>query len=1189
MNQTASNSAPPGVASGAEHRRFALCKRFAQCASLSVLCLGAAVLAGWLFDIEWLKRLHPDWVTMKANSAFCFILAGLAVWWVCPGPATGLKLRLVQACALTIALVGLLTLGEYLFSRDLGIDHLLFREHEAEPRSPTPGRMAPVTAFNFVLLGMALVLLDVKTSQGRRPAQYLSLAAAAVTLFGFVGYFYDVEAGYWIVPIASVAFHTIVAFVLCCLGILFARPDQGVMTVLTSDRGEGVVTRRMLPAALLLPVLLGWLERLGHRAGFYGPGFGSALLSTSLVVILGSVIWKSATALNRIDTERLRAEEARLRLAAAVELSDDAIIGKDLNGIIGSWNHGAERIFGYGASEVIGHPISMLIPPGNVNEEPQILERLRRGERIEHYETVRRRKNGTLLDVSLSISPVKDSDDKIIGALKIARDITEQKRSQESLRRSEEHFRVTLASIGDGVIVTDGRAHVTFMNPVAEHLTGYTLQEAHGVPLPTLFRIVNESTREPVEIPVDKVLQKGVVVGLANDTVLIAKDGTEHPILDSAAPVRNAAGELTGVVLVFRDVTDQRAAQLATRRLAAIVESSDDAIIGKNLNGTITSWNQGAERIFGYTAAEAVDQSILMLIPTDRVNEEQKILEQLRKGERTEHFETVRKRKDGTLVDVSLSVSPIKDSRGKIIGASKIARDITRRRQDEEAVRQNDALKAAILDSTMDAILSIDSGGKIHEWNKAATAIFGYPKAGAVGRRMEELIIPPDQREYYQNRLAEYLMTGVGSLLGRPFESTLIRADGTEFYGELAITRNSQDEPTQYTCIVRDITDRKLAEADRVFLAAIVESSTDSIISKDLNGIITSWNEGAERMFGYKAQETIGQAITLIVPPERRPEEEQILARVDRGERIDFYETIYRRKDGALLDVSIAISPLKDSLGRIVGDSRIARDITERKRTEEKLRQSETSFRKLAEELEIKVQARTAQLQASLNSVEDLLYTIAHDLRAPNRAMQGCAHLLQMEYGDRLDDTARDYVNRISTAAVRNDELIRDLLEYGRLSHEDVPLTPVDLRKTVESVLSGMEGEIQQRRAHIHLGGEWPVVMANERMLRQIVTNLLTNALIYVPQDREPDITIAGESENSKMVLRVKDNGIGISPEQIDRAFKPFIRLPGPIDAPGTGMGLAIVKKAAERMNAAVGADSTPGKGTCFRLELPTA
>jgi signal transduction histidine kinase len=194
-----------------------------------------------------------------------------------------------------------------------------------------------------------------------------------------------------------------------------------------------------------------------------------------------------------------------------------------------------------------------------------------------------------------------------------------------------------------------------------------------------------------------------------------------------------------------------------------------------------------------------------------------------------------------------------------------------------------------------------------------------------------------------------------------------------------------------------------------------------------------------------------------------------------------------------------------------------------------------------------------------------------------------------MTRASQLDDTARDYLSRISAVAARNDELIRDLLKYGRLSHEAVQLVPVNTRQTVETVLQSLAGEVQQRRARVHFGQELPQVLANERLLEQVLTNLLTNALTYVPPDREPEIVISGESEGGKAVLRVQDNGIGIAPEHIDRVFEPFIRLPNPINAPGTGMGLAIVKKAAERLNGAVGADSTPGKGSCFWLELQAA
>jgi PAS domain S-box-containing protein len=356
-------------------------------------------------------------------------------------------------------------------------------------------------------------------------------------------------------------------------------------------------------------------------------------------------------------------------LAAVVNSSSDAIISKDLNGIITSWNRGAEKLFGYTALETVGQHVTMLFPPDRFDEEPGILARIQRGEMIDHYETVRKRKDGTLIDISITVSPIHGADGKVIGASKVARDISELKRQQEK-------FRVTLASIGDAVIATDTEGHVTFVNPVAEQLTGWPEKEALGHPLREVFRIINEETRAEVETPVSKVLREGGTVGLANHTVLVARDGTERPIDDSAAPIRLGTNVLEGVVLVFRDVSERRASELAALRLAAIVEGSDDAIVGKNLKGIVTNWNPGAERLFGYRADEMIGQSILKLLPPERVNEETQILARLQRGERIDHFESVRRRKDGTLVDVSITISPIRDKAGIIIGASKIARDI---------------------------------------------------------------------------------------------------------------------------------------------------------------------------------------------------------------------------------------------------------------------------------------------------------------------------------------------------------------------------------------------------------------------------------------------------------------------------------------------------------------------------------
>jgi PAS domain S-box-containing protein len=272
-----------------------------------------------------------------------------------------------------------------------------------------------------------------------------------------------------------------------------------------------------------------------------------------------------------------------------------------------------------------------------------------------------------------------------------------RRRAEEALRKQSECLRVTLASIGDAVISTDVEGRVTFLNGVAEALTGWPQAEALGRPLPDVFHVVNERTRQPVENPALRALQEGTIVGLANHTVLIARDGTERPIDDSAAPIRGESGAPLGAVLVFRDVTERRRAEETRARLAAIIESSEDAIVSKTLDGVIQSWNAGAERLFGYTAEEAVGRPITLIIPPERLDEEIAILDRLRRGERVEHFETVRVAKDGRRLDISLTVSPLRDAEGRVIGASKVARNITERKRAEEALREADRRKDEFL------------------------------------------------------------------------------------------------------------------------------------------------------------------------------------------------------------------------------------------------------------------------------------------------------------------------------------------------------------------------------------------------------------------------------------------------------------------------------------------------------------
>ncbi|HET9300661.1 MAG TPA: PAS domain S-box protein, partial [Candidatus Polarisedimenticolaceae bacterium] len=262
-----------------------------------------------------------------------------------------------------------------------------------------------------------------------------------------------------------------------------------------------------------------------------------------------------------------------------------------------------------------------------------------------------------------------------------------QKRAVAAANRERQRFETTLASIGDAVIATDAEGRIVFANPVARSLLR-SPRDLVGQDLHRVFRIIHEETREPVESPVEKVLREGAVVALANHTALLAGDGTEIPIDDTAAPIKDGDGKVVGAVLVFRDIGERRRAQRARRLLAAIVESTSDAIMSKDLQGNITSWNAGAERIFGYTEKEVLGRPVSILAVPGR-NEMPVILDRIRRGERIAPYETVRRTKEGETLHVSLSVSPLLDDDGRVIGASKIVRDISERRRTQEALQRS--------------------------------------------------------------------------------------------------------------------------------------------------------------------------------------------------------------------------------------------------------------------------------------------------------------------------------------------------------------------------------------------------------------------------------------------------------------------------------------------------------------------
>lgn len=487
-------------------------------------------------------------------------------------------------------------------------------------------------------------------------------------------------------------------------------------------------------------------------------------------------------------------------------------------------------------------------------------------------------------------------------------------------------------------------------------------------------------------------------------------------------------------------------------RLAAIVESSDDAIVSKTLDGVITSWNHAAERMFGYAPAEAIGRNITLIIPPDRLEEETRVLASIRAGRRVEHFETIRVTKDGRQVAVSLTVSPVKDSSGRIIGASKVARDVSERRR-----------------------------------------------------------------------------------------------------GEIAQAR----------------------------LAAIIESSEDAIISKTLDGVITSWNGAAERVFGWTAAEAIGQHITLIIPEEYREEERGVLARLRRGDRIDHFETVRQRKDGQLLDVSITVSPIRDGRGTIVGASKVARDISAQ-RILEQARQA----------LLEREQAARTEAEDLNRSKDQFLATLSHELRTPLNAIYGWARMLE---GGGLDPAA---MRNATQAILRNStiqvQLIEDLFDVSRVITGNMRLDvrPMNVFAPLEAALDTVRPAAAAKgiRLDTALDPRATPIMGDPGRIQQVVWNLLVNAVKFTPKGGRVELRL--RRVNSHIQIMVSDTGEGIAPDQVAHLFERFRQADtGPTRRhTGLGIGLSLVKHLVELHGGTVsGMSAGLGQGSTFTVQLPVS
>jgi PAS domain S-box-containing protein len=492
-----------------------------------------------------------------------------------------------------------------------------------------------------------------------------------------------------------------------------------------------------------------------------------------------------------------------------------------------------------------------------------------------------------------------------------------------------------------------------------------------------------------------------------------------------------------------------------------------------------------------------------------------------------------------------------------------------------QLIRASELRYRRLFETARDGIMILDAGnGRIRDVNPFLAELLGVSHSEMMGKTVEELS-PFKDIESNQVMLDRLRKSGYVRYEHLVLETSGSRTIGVEFVGN---AYRAEDRDMVH-CHVRDITERKRVEGIRDRLAAIVESSDDAIISKTLDGRITAWNRGAEKVFGYSAAEIVGKLILVLLPPERIDEESDILARIRRGESVEHFETVRIRKDGTRIDVSVTISPIRDSNGAIVGASKVARDITQRKA-------DELEIRTLNEDLEEKIAKRTEQQEATNHELEAFCYSVSHDLCTPLRHIGGFVRILVNDFGPAMAGEARDYLQNIQDAVRRMELLVDALLKMAVLRRQSLKLRHSELNPIVDDVVSMLQPECYGRDVEWRIA-KLPALDCDPILMGQVFQNLLGNALKY-SRGRPKAVIEVGtiRQPGEPAIIFVRDNGAGFNLQYAEKLFGVFQRFHKESEFEGTGIGLATVHRIIEKHGGTIWAESKPDYGATFSFAL---
>jgi PAS domain S-box-containing protein len=804
---------------------------------------------------------------------------------------------------------------------------------------------------------------------------------------------------------------------------------------------------------------------------------------------------------------------------------------------------------------------------------------------------------------------------------------------RDELAKSEERYRTTMMSVGDGVIGTDTEGRVELLNPVAEALTGWRQEEARGKPLEEVFRIINEGTRRTVENPVRRVMREGLVVGLANHTVLISRGGTELPIADSGAPIRDEKGDITGVVLVFRDQTQERAAEKALkeseRKFRDTVRALDEGYYSATPDGLLLEHNPAFSRILGFDIAHDLkgaklpdfwqnpddrreylndlttrgfvrnylinaktvhDEKIVVMANSHLVKDEKQRVERI-EGTFTD-FTDHKKAEDrirklnhvyAMLSDVNQAIVRIREPQALFKEACRIA------------VEKGDfplAWIGLVDDSTRQFRVAASAGKSDGYFEKIdislAGDLLGYCPIDSALREVEHVIcnvIGQDKALAPCQEIA--LGLGFRSSASFPLRvSGRIRGTANFYAGEEDFFDEEEcnllDELATDISFAMEVAEKE-AERKRVEEALIEsEEKHRNLFQNAQVGMFRSRLDGSgyeavndkfAEIHGYTKEELLARPSALSWE-DVSAREIAVTELREKGVVMDLEVNIRRRK-GEIRSV-LASFQLLAKEGLIEGS---VVDITDRKHAEEEIR-------RLNESLEQRVVERTAQLEAANKEMEAFSYSVSHDLRAPLRAVDGYTRILLEDHAPLLNEDAQGICGNIRGGAQRMGRLIDDLLAFSRLSRAEMQTSSVDMHGLANSVFFELTTPESREVIDFRLQ-PLPRAEGDPTMVRQVWMNLISNALKFSSKRERPVIEVRCQEGAKETVYYIRDNGAGFDQQYVHKLFGVFQRLHSTREFEGTGVGLAIVRRIVHRHGGRTWAEGETDKGATIYFSLP--